>query len=185
MTTRRLPRRAENRSPQDGEVTVPTESHFVFDRTPVLNHGTGATGLNDDRAASRLIEHVRALEGDVRIAPSHATSESHSETGSNDRSNHEDHGRWWNARRDDSRNDSDRHDHGDGDRHSNSGESNKYGSQHKQATRQISSPSRLPVKCLAQGASASSGELIPLQGIPVLKPRTSSSSATWIISRHR
>ena len=31
--------------PQHVEVTAATESHFVFDRTPVLNHGTGATGL--------------------------------------------------------------------------------------------------------------------------------------------
>lgn len=105
-------------APQDGEVTVPTESHLVFDRTPVPNHGTGTTGLSDDGAAPRLIEHVRAVESDVR-----ATSENHSGTGSSDRSNHDDHGRWWNARHDDSRNDSDRHRRDDDDRHSNSGES--------------------------------------------------------------
>jgi hypothetical protein len=115
---------ASGEAPQDGEVTVPIESHLVSDRTPVLNHGTGATGPSDDRAASQLIEQVRAMEGDARLAPTHATAESHSGTDSDDRSNHEHHGRWWNARRDDSRNDSDRHDRGDGDRHSNSGESN-------------------------------------------------------------
>ena len=88
-------------------------------------------GSNDDRAASRLIEHGRALEGDVRIALTHTTSESHSETGSNARwSNHENHGRW-NARHDNSRNNSDAHDHGGGGRHSNSGESNKHDNGHK------------------------------------------------------
>jgi len=108
---------------QQAEVTVPTESHFVFERTPVLSHETGATGLNNDSAAPRVIEHVRALEGDVRVTPTRATSEDRSESRSNDRSNHDDHGKWWNARRDDSRNDSDRHRHDDGDRHSKSGES--------------------------------------------------------------
>ncbi len=108
---------------QDGEVTAPTESHFVSERTPVLNHGTGATALNNDSAAPQLIEHIRALEGDIRVAPTQAKSEDRSESRSNDRSNHEDHGKWWNAKQDDSRNDSDRGRHDDGDRHSNSGES--------------------------------------------------------------
>ncbi|HEX7260261.1 MAG TPA: hypothetical protein VF258_00440, partial [Luteolibacter sp.] len=108
---------------QDGEVTVPTESHVVSERTPVLNHGTAATALNNDSAAPQLIEHIRALQGDIRVAPTHAKSEDRSESRSNDRSNHEDHGKWWNAKQDDSRNDSDRGRHDDGDRHSNSGES--------------------------------------------------------------
>ena len=116
----------EPTAPQHVEVSGPTESHLVFDRTPVLHHGTGATVMNDG-AAPRLIEQVRALEGDVRSAPAHTTSESHSETGSNARSNHESHGRW-NARHDDLGNNFDRHNTGDGDRHSNSGESN---SEHK------------------------------------------------------
>ena len=116
--------------PQHVQVTAVTESHFVFNQAPVFNHGTGTTGLNDDRAAPRLIEHGRTSEGDVRTAPSHTTSESHSETGSNARSNHENHGRW-NGRHDDSRNDSDARDHGGGGRHSNSDDSNKHDSGHK------------------------------------------------------
>ena len=84
----------EPTEPQHVQVTAVTESHFVFNQAPVFNHGTGITGLNDDRAAPRLIEHGRASEGDVQTALSHTTSESHSETGSNARSNHENHGRW-------------------------------------------------------------------------------------------
>ena len=87
--------------PQHVQVTAVTESHLVFNQAPVFNHGTGTTGLNDDRAAPRLIEHGRTPEGDVQTALSHTTSESHSETGSNARSNHENHGRW-NGRHDDS-----------------------------------------------------------------------------------
>ena len=66
----------EPTAPQHVEVSGPTESHSAFDRTPVLHHGTGATVMND-RAAPRLIEQVRALEGDVRSAPAHTTSEGH------------------------------------------------------------------------------------------------------------
>ena len=62
--------------PQHVQVTARTESHFVFNQAPVLNHGTGITGPNDDRAAPRLIEHGRTAEGDVRIALPHTTSES-------------------------------------------------------------------------------------------------------------
>ena len=116
--------------PQHVQVTAVTESHFVFNQAPVFNHGTGITGLNDDRAAPRLIEHGRTSEGDVQTALSHTTSESDSETGSNARSNHEDHGRW-NGGPDDSRNDSDARDHGGGGRHSNSDDSNKHDSWHK------------------------------------------------------
>ena len=116
--------------PQHVQVTAVTESHLVFNQAPVFNHGTGTTGLNDDRAAPRLIEHGRTPEGDVQTALSHTTSESDSETGSNARSNHEDHGRW-NGGPDDSRNDSDARDHGGGGRHSNSDDSNKHDSWHK------------------------------------------------------
>ena len=121
---------------QHVQVTALTESNFVFEHTPVFNHGTGVTALNVDRTAPRLIEHGRTPESDVRTAPSHTPSESHSETGSLARSNHENHGRW-NARHDDRRNDSDAHDHAigrnsdGGGRHSNSGELNKHDNGHK------------------------------------------------------
>lgn len=141
---------------QDGEVTVPTESHFVSERTPVLNHGTGATGLNNDSAAPRLIEHVRALEGDIRVVPTGAASASHSETGSNDRSSHEDHGRWWNAGRDDPRNDSDRHRHDDGDRHSNSGESGN-GHKHGGGASDFE-PSSIALEVFGAGGAGKSGQ---------------------------
>ncbi len=104
------------------EVTVPTESPPEIVPSPVLHHSTGATGLADDKAAPRLVEQVRALEGDVRIAPEHTTPESHSETDSGVQSNHESQG-WWRTRYDGPKDDSDRRDNGDGDRHSNSGES--------------------------------------------------------------
>ena len=152
---------ASGEAPQDGEVTVPIESHLVSDRTPVLNHGTGATGPSDDRAASQLIEQVRAMEGDARLAPTHATAESHSGTDSDDRSNHEHHGRWWNARRDDSRNDSDRHDHGDGDRHSNSGESN--GGRQQAGDAADFEPFSIAREVFGSGGVGKSGEVIPLQ----------------------
>ena len=138
-------------APQHVEVSVPTESHLVFDRTPVLHHGSGATAMNDG-AAPRSIEQVRALEGDVRSTPAHTTSESHSETGSNARSNHESNGRW-NARHDDSRNDSDRHDTAMAIVIRT--QANPTMGTSTEAAPQISGPPRLPVKCLARGLPAS------------------------------
>jgi VCBS repeat-containing protein len=121
----------EPTEPQHVQVAAVTESHFVFNQAPVFSHGPGIAGLNDDRTAPRLIEHGRTSDGDVQTALSRTTSESDSETGSNARSNHEDHGKW-NGRHDDSGNVSDARDHGGGGRDSNSDDSNKHDSWHKQ-----------------------------------------------------
>jgi VCBS repeat-containing protein len=152
--------KGEPAATQHVEVTVPTESQLEFARTPVLHQGTGANAVNDDHAAPRQIEQVRVPASDVRIAPGHTTSESHSgtdshsETESDVRPNRESH-EIWHAGHDGPKIDSDRHDHGDGDRHSNPGESSS-GHKHGGGGSDFE-PSSIAHEVFGSGAAGKSG----------------------------